>query len=569
MRTVASILFAKAMAVASITVLGACNQTHPDAGLYFPTDYLITSPTVASVTPADGATAVSAATAVTVVFSKNMNVSTLTTNTEDTQCTGSIQLSSNDFASCVRLNAISASASGASFSLQPTTTLPTTTYKVRVTTQAKDTVGNSLSSAYDMVTGFRPQLTFVGASPGDGASGTGTTSSIAVTFSGAADVSSVTVNTVDNTCAGYSVRVYDTIAMNCAQITAAPTVTNQDTTFAFTPLGGLAASRLHQLIVTTDVKDPLGVPILAAHSGTFTTGAAPDGTAPTVLSTAPAAAATNVALGTTISVTFDEPMNPGTLTTNTADTTCSGSFQVSNDGFATCVRMTAAPVVSGGGATFTITPFANLLASNQYQVRITTAAMDLAGNALAVQFTAANFFTTGKLVFVTASSYTGGGLGGVTGGGSADAKCGTDTNYPGTGTYKALISLGTTRRACSSNNCTTSGAAENIDWPLAPNMGYYRLNGTTRILTTNAAGIHIFAASGGSNLNASIGTGSSDFWSGLSATWTNSGSHCGSWNNVLANGTQGSENRVDDRAITSGGGLLSCLGSAKLVCVQQ
>ena len=45
----------------------------------------------------------------------------------------------------------------------------------------------------------------------------------------------------------------------------------------------------------------------------------------------------------TISVTFDEAMSVATLTTNTLDSTCSGSLQVSRDNFATCVQMAAPP----------------------------------------------------------------------------------------------------------------------------------------------------------------------------------------------------------------------------------
>src|SRR5205085_3550563 len=50
---------------------------------------------------------------------------------------------------------------------------------------------------------------------------------------------------------------------------------------------------------------------------TFTTGTAPDTTAPTVTSTVPADTAVGVPVNTPISATFSEPMNAATLTAAT------------------------------------------------------------------------------------------------------------------------------------------------------------------------------------------------------------------------------------------------------------
>ncbi len=117
-----------------------------------------------------------------------------------------------------------------------------------------------------------------------------------------------------------------------------------------------------------------------------------DVTPPTVETTAPANEATAVALLPAITVTFSEPMNPATITTNTAGTTCTGSLQLSADAFATCVQMSAAPS-SSDQTEFEITPAAPLDSATLYSLRVTTAAEDSAGNALASAFETATGFT--------------------------------------------------------------------------------------------------------------------------------------------------------------------------------
>ncbi len=86
-------------------------------------------------------------------------------------------------------------------------------------------------------------------------------------------------------------------------------------------------------------------------------------------------------------------MTIATLTTNIADTTCSGALQVSADNFATCVLMTAAPVASNGAATFAVVPAGDLASATQYFVRITTDAQSAGLLPLAHAFTTASPFT--------------------------------------------------------------------------------------------------------------------------------------------------------------------------------
>jgi hypothetical protein len=94
--------------------------------------------------------------------------------------------------------------------------------------------------------------------------------------------------------------------------------------------------------------------------------------APTVSSTNPTNLATGVPINTTVSVTFSEAMNPATLTT--------ASFTVVGPGGA------VAGTVGYVGNTATFTPSSNLAVTSSHTVTVTTAAKDVAGNALASNY---------------------------------------------------------------------------------------------------------------------------------------------------------------------------------------
>ncbi len=91
--------------------------------------------------------------------SRYMGPSYITTNTSDTYCAGSIRVSSDNFSSCVRMSSeptASNSNFNQTFTLNPYDNLSyDTTYKVRVTTGAKDVLGNPLSSQYDDSSGYK------------------------------------------------------------------------------------------------------------------------------------------------------------------------------------------------------------------------------------------------------------------------------------------------------------------------------------------------------------------------------------------------------------------------------
>jgi hypothetical protein len=105
-------------------------------------------------------------------------------------------------------------------------------------------------------------------------------------------------------------------------------------------------------------------------------------TPPSVSSVSPTDNSTYNSPATTVAVTFSENMETGSVTTNTNDTTCSGSFQLSSDNFTTCIKMSAAPVASDNDTIFTITPASSLSAATTFKVKITTSVKDISCNTL-------------------------------------------------------------------------------------------------------------------------------------------------------------------------------------------
>ena len=118
-----------------------------------------------------------------------------------------------------------------------------------------------------------------------------------------------------------------------------------------------------------------------------------DTTAPTISSVSPTDNSTYKSPATTIAVIFSETISTSSITTNTSDTTCSGSFQLSSNNFTTCVKMSAIPSASDNITTFTATPAENLSNGTTFKLRITTSAKDTSSNSLVTVYTT-NGFTT-------------------------------------------------------------------------------------------------------------------------------------------------------------------------------
>ncbi|HVY49348.1 MAG TPA: lamin tail domain-containing protein [Minicystis sp.] len=113
----------------------------------------------------------------------------------------------------------------------------------------------------------------------------------------------------------------------------------------------------------------------------------------TVTATTPADGATGASVATPVVITFAAAVDPTSLVAQTAAGPCSGTVQLSLDGFASCVPFgAAAPVMSGGGAIATFSPLADLDYGTPYAIRV-SGATDAAGEAVPA-YTQASGFTT-------------------------------------------------------------------------------------------------------------------------------------------------------------------------------
>ena len=202
-------------------------------------------------------------------------------------------------------------------------------------------------------------------SPDNNATGVATNGKITAAFSGDMDPSTITAATF--------------LVTGPGAVPVAGTVAYQSRTATFTPAAGLAPNTRFAATITTGVRDLAGNPLASAYVWSFTTGAAPDITAPTVTSTSPLDGATGVSINTSITATFSEAMDP---------------LMVSTATFA--LKRGITPVlgtVTYVGTTATLRPAASLAPNTVFTATITTGAKDLAANPLTSDFEWS--FTTG------------------------------------------------------------------------------------------------------------------------------------------------------------------------------
>jgi hypothetical protein len=99
---------------------------------------------------------------------------------------------------------------------------------------------------------------------------------------------------------------------------------------------------------------------------------------PGVTAIAPADGASFVPVGTSIVVTFNKAMLPGSIT-YTKNSVCKGSIQLSVDDFVTCVPFGGPPLATLNDTQFALQPAVPLTPGFAYKVRVTTEAVDALG----------------------------------------------------------------------------------------------------------------------------------------------------------------------------------------------
>ena len=257
--------------------------------------------------------------------------------------------------------------------------LPNTTYTATITTGAQGLSGNSLAAAFmwtfttEPTDNTAPTVVFTDPNPNE--TQVPLNQKLAVTFSEAMDPTTLTQSSF-------------TLSGPNGSLTGS--VDTLGLTATFTPTANLLANTSYTGTITTQARDLSGNGLAQTFTWTFTTGATPDTTRPTVTFTDPDDGEQDVATNKRILATFSETMEPATVTTNYALT---GPNNTPVGGTVTYVGLVA-----------TFTPLTALANDTLYTARVTTGAQDLAGNALAQDFTWT--FTTGAAPDTTAPTVT-------------------------------------------------------------------------------------------------------------------------------------------------------------------
>lgn len=256
---------------------------------------------------------------------------------------------------------------------------PNKRYTATIITGIKDLGSNTINTDFawcfttDALDGTAPTVNST--LPNNATTGVPTNRKISATFSEEMNVSSLTPPNFKLT-----------TGLNGAT-SVSGAVTYYGRTVVFTPTQALAANTAYTATITTAATDLAGNPLQAAESWSFTTGASTDVSAPEVNATVPTSGATGVAIGSTINVVFNEPMDPTTVTTANMLVTGPGSAPVvgtivfdptTNTAIFTRINHLTTPVISHGS-----TPVSNLEPNTTYNVTLTTSVKDMAGNALA------------------------------------------------------------------------------------------------------------------------------------------------------------------------------------------
>ena len=195
-----------------------------------------------------------------------------------------------------------------------------------------------------------------------------------------------------------------TFLVTCAAPCVSPTGTvsldpsNRIATFTL-PVGvPLTPLTLYTATVTAARSSTTGLVMVAPFVWRFTTGIAPDNTRPRVTVTVPATTVPGPTAGvpanTAVTATFTEDMAPASITASSFTLTCA----------APCTSPAGVVTYVVGNSTAVFTPGAPLVAGTTYTGTITTAATDLAGNALAGNLAALPAASNYVWTFTTAAA---------------------------------------------------------------------------------------------------------------------------------------------------------------------
>jgi hypothetical protein len=295
-------------------------------------------PIVTATSPSNLETGVLTGKVITVTFNEKMNPATLT------QASFILQGAS------VIAGTITYDGTGTTMSFTPTNSLsPNTTYTGRVTTKAKDMMGNALQEDYvwTFSTGTTVAPMVTATDPTNTATGVFLNKIVVATFN--MPMNPTTLNST-------------TFLMKQGLTPVTGAISYSGLNVYFTPSADFAPNTLYTCTITTGVQNTASTPMAADYTWSFTTGAV---SAPKVISTDPVNNATGVVLNKVITATFDVPMNPLTI---------NGTTFLLKQG-----SNVVAGTVTYAGSTASFTPSSNLLSGVVYTATITTGAQNPGG----------------------------------------------------------------------------------------------------------------------------------------------------------------------------------------------
>jgi uncharacterized protein YjdB len=156
----------------------------------------------------------------------------------------------------------------------------------------------------------------------------------------------------------------------------------------------------------------VGTATITATSGGFTGAATVVVLGPSVTTAAPASGVTDIPTSTAIAISFNQPIDPATVTAQLGDGPCTGSLQLSASNFASCVGFAAQPATNATNTVATAVPAARLAPFANYKIRVLGTIANAAGVPIGVDVVQPIGFTTQGLCparVVVSQVYGGGG----------------------------------------------------------------------------------------------------------------------------------------------------------------
>ncbi len=166
-----------------------------------------------------------------------------------------------------------------------------------------------------------------------------------------------------------TIQTFTLVSASSVAVTGVVTYAADSGIFTFSPSANLEPSTVYTATVSVGTKSAAGNTLASNYVWTFTTDTGADSTAPAVTTAFPAGTPTDVAINRQLSVTFDEAIDPTSVTSETYSVVDSHGVHVVG-------------TFSYLGTTVRFLPTQALSANTVYTVTVTTGVKDLAGNAL-------------------------------------------------------------------------------------------------------------------------------------------------------------------------------------------